>query len=76
MGLVQFINLNFFSAYTYTLSSTNLQAVPLYLSEMAPAKFRGAINNSFQLSIGMGILIANLMNYGTEKIKDGRGGRI
>lgn len=52
------------------------QAVPLYLSEMAPAKFRGAINNSFQLSIGIGILIANLINYGTEKIKDGRGWRI
>ncbi|KAL3524137.1 hypothetical protein ACH5RR_016971 [Cinchona calisaya] len=52
------------------------QAVPLYLSEMAPPKWRGAINNSFQLSIGIGILIANLINYGTEKIKDDRGWRI
>ncbi|CAI9091996.1 OLC1v1027124C1 [Oldenlandia corymbosa var. corymbosa] len=52
------------------------QAVPLYLSEMAPARFRGAINNSFQLSIGIGILIANLINFGTEKIRDNRGWRI
>ncbi|CBI38659.3 unnamed protein product, partial [Vitis vinifera] len=28
------------------------QAVPLYLSEMAPPRYRGAINNGFQFSIG------------------------
>ncbi|KAF6164189.1 hypothetical protein GIB67_010159 [Kingdonia uniflora] len=44
------------------------QAVPLYLSEMAPAKIRGAINQLFQLTTCVGILIANLINYGTEKI--------
>ncbi|KAI5077924.1 hypothetical protein GOP47_0007748 [Adiantum capillus-veneris] len=42
------------------------QAVPLYLSEMAPAKFRGALNMMFQLSTTLGILIANLVNYGTQ----------
>ncbi|CAK9183362.1 unnamed protein product [Ilex paraguariensis] len=52
------------------------QAVPLYLSEMAPPNFRGAINNGFQLSVGIGILIANLINYGTEKIEGGWGWRI
>lgn len=52
------------------------QAVPLYLSEMAPAKHRGAINNSFQLTIGVGFLIASLINFGTEKIKNGSGWRI
>ncbi|GFY84391.1 major facilitator superfamily protein [Actinidia rufa] len=51
-------------------------SVPLYLSEMAPARYRGAINNGFQFSIGIGSLIANLINYGTEKIKGGWGWRI
>lgn len=44
------------------------QAVPLYLSEMAPAKLRGAMNIMFQLAITVGILCANLINYGTAKI--------
>lgn len=44
------------------------QAVPLYLSEMAPAKIRGAVNQLFQLTTCLGILIANLINYGTDKI--------
>lgn len=52
------------------------QAVPLYLSEMAPSKYRGAFSNGFQLSVGIGALTANLINYGTEKIKGGYGWRI
>ncbi|THG04345.1 hypothetical protein TEA_014968 [Camellia sinensis var. sinensis] len=52
------------------------QSVPLYLSEMAPPKHRGAINNGFHLSIGVGVLLANLINYGTQKIKGGWGWRI
>ncbi|KAF5732281.1 Major facilitator superfamily protein [Tripterygium wilfordii] len=51
------------------------QAVPLYLSEMAPSRYRGAINNGFQLSIGIGAVIANLINFGTEKIEGGWGWR-
>src|ERR1044072_20897 len=31
---------------------TVLQSVPLYLSEMAPTRYRGAINNGFQLCVG------------------------
>ena len=46
-----------------------LQSVPLYLLEMAPPRHRGAINNGFQLSVGIGVLSAYLINYGTEKIK-------
>lgn len=45
-----------------------MQAVPLYLSEMAPAKIRGRVNQLFQLTTCLGILIANLINYGTNKI--------
>lgn len=44
------------------------QAVPLYLSEMAPAKVRGAVNQLFQLTTCLGILVANFVNYGVEKI--------
>ncbi|KAI3922943.1 hypothetical protein MKW98_007074 [Papaver atlanticum] len=52
------------------------QAVPLYLSEMAPAKYRGAMNNGFQLCVCIGVLYANLINFGTEKIKGGFGWRV
>lgn len=44
------------------------QAVPLYLSEMAPTHMRGALNMMFQLATTLGIFIANMINYGTEKI--------
>ncbi|RZC80525.1 hypothetical protein C5167_043100 [Papaver somniferum] len=52
------------------------QSVPLYLSEMAPYKFRGALNICFQLMITIGILCANLVNYGTDKIESGQGWRV
>ncbi|OEL13632.1 Sugar transport protein 1 [Dichanthelium oligosanthes] len=52
------------------------QSVPLYLSEMAPAKMRGMLNISFQLMITIGILAANLINYFTAKIAGGWGWRI
>ncbi|XP_027364824.1 sugar transport protein 10-like [Abrus precatorius] len=47
------------------------QSVPVYLSEMAPAKIRGALNMGFQMMITIGILIANLINYGTAKLESG-----
>ncbi|KAK1409216.1 hypothetical protein QVD17_35741 [Tagetes erecta] len=52
------------------------QSVPLYLSEMAPSNYRGAFNIGFQFCVGVGVLAANLLNYGTEKIKGGWGWRI
>uniref|UniRef100_A0A0E0K7H9 Major facilitator superfamily (MFS) profile domain-containing protein n=1 Tax=Oryza punctata TaxID=4537 RepID=A0A0E0K7H9_ORYPU len=57
------------------LGFTN-QSIPLYLSEMAPPQHRGAINNGFELCISIGILIANLINYGVDKIQGGWGWRI
>ncbi|XXG58964.1 hypothetical protein AAC387_Pa04g1138 [Persea americana] len=45
------------------------QAVPLYLSEMAPAHLRGGLNMMFQLATTLGVFTANMINYGTEKIK-------
>ncbi|XP_074576330.1 sugar transport protein MST3-like [Curcuma longa] len=52
------------------------QSVPVYLSEMAPARLRGMLNIGFQLMITLGILCANLINYGTAKIKGGWGWRV
>ena len=43
---------------------------------MAPANLRGALNIGFQMAITIGILAANLINYGTSKIKAGWGWRI
>lgn len=45
-----------------------MQAVPLYLSEIAPAKIRGAVNQLFQLTTCLGILVADIINYFTEKL--------
>ncbi|KAE8655045.1 Sugar transport protein 13 [Hibiscus syriacus] len=44
------------------------EAVPLFLSEIAPVKHRGAVNILFQLFVTIGILFANLVNYGTSKM--------
>ncbi|KAL0292504.1 UNVERIFIED_CONTAM: Hexose carrier protein HEX6 [Sesamum calycinum] len=52
------------------------QSVPLYLSEMAPPKYRGAFNFGFQLCIGSGGLLSSLVNYGTVKISGGWGWRL
>ncbi|KAJ0253169.1 Sugar transport protein 13 [Hirschfeldia incana] len=52
------------------------QAVPLFLSEIAPTKIRGGLNILFQLNVTIGILFANLVNYGTAKIKGGWGWRL
>lgn len=57
------------------LGFTN-QSIPLYLSEMAPPQYRGAINNGFELSLSLGILCANILNYFVVKIEAGWGWRI
>ncbi|PKI73900.1 hypothetical protein CRG98_005770 [Punica granatum] len=43
------------------------QAAPIYLSEVAPPKWRGAFNAGFQFFIGVGVVAANCINYGTAK---------
>lgn len=45
-----------------------MQAVPLFISEIAPPKYRGGLNIVFQLMITIGILCANLVNYGTSRL--------
>ncbi|KAL0331321.1 UNVERIFIED_CONTAM: Sugar transport protein 1 [Sesamum angustifolium] len=52
------------------------QSVPVYLSEMAPYRYRGMLNMFFQQTITIGILAANVINYFTAQIKSGEGWRI
>ncbi|KAK9757554.1 hypothetical protein RND81_01G170300 [Saponaria officinalis] len=44
------------------------QAAPVYLSEVAPPKWRGAFNIGFQFFIGIGVLAANCINFATAKL--------
>ncbi|CAI0442132.1 unnamed protein product, partial [Linum tenue] len=43
------------------------QAAPLYLSEVAPAKWRGAFNTGFQFFIGIGVVASNFLNFFLSK---------
>jgi len=45
-----------------------LQAVPLFISEIAPARYRGGLNICFQFLVTVGILCANVINYGTSRM--------
>ncbi|OIV96721.1 hypothetical protein TanjilG_09263 [Lupinus angustifolius] len=47
------------------------QAAPVYLSEIAPAKWRGAFNTGFQFFLGVGVVVAGCINYATAKHKWG-----
>ncbi|KAL9303630.1 hypothetical protein ACSQ67_020893 [Phaseolus vulgaris] len=51
------------------------RSVPIYVSEVAPYKFRGALNMMFQLAITIGIFIANVLNYVFAKMENGEGWR-
>ncbi|KAI9125521.1 hypothetical protein K1719_002939 [Acacia pycnantha] len=44
------------------------QAIPLYLSEMAPTHMRGGLNMMFQVATTIGIFTANMVNFGTQKL--------
>jgi len=41
-------------------------SVPVYLSEAAPFRYRGALNQLFQLATTIGIFVAQLVNYGVR----------
>ncbi|RZR90870.1 hypothetical protein BHM03_00018862 [Ensete ventricosum] len=44
------------------------QAVPVYLAETASTKWRGVITTGVQLFIAIGVVAANVTNYGTSHI--------
>ena len=74
--IVPFILVNKQNCANIVLCKLYLQSIPLYLSEMAPPRYRGAINNGFELCISLGILFANILNYFVIKITAGWGWRI
>ncbi|KAB2628973.1 sugar transport protein 5-like [Pyrus ussuriensis x Pyrus communis] len=43
------------------------QSAPIYLSEIAPPKWRGAFSTGFQFFIGIGVVASNCINYATAK---------
>ncbi|XP_010521924.1 PREDICTED: sugar transport protein 2 [Tarenaya hassleriana] len=73
--------LNFFARNLYMLIGGRIllgfgigfgnQAVPLFISEIAPAKYRGGLNIIFQFLITVGILVASIINFFTSKLEDG-----
>ncbi|XP_059632524.1 sugar transport protein 13-like [Cornus florida] len=52
------------------------QAVPLFLSEIAPTRIRGGLNILFQLNVTIGILFGFLVDNHAAKIKGGWGWRL
>lgn len=50
--------------------------VPLFQSETAPSHIRGGVVCAYQLFITLGILIAYIINYGTERISNSASWRI
>nr|CAD1825152.1 unnamed protein product [Ananas comosus var. bracteatus] len=45
------------------------QAAPVYLAEVSPARWRGAFTTGFQFFIGVGVVAANLTNYGAARLR-------
>ena len=45
-----------------------VQSVTVYASEIAPPKYRGGLNMLFQWFVTIGIIVAQLINYGTETL--------
>lgn len=43
-----------------------MQSVTIYSSEMSPPQYRGTLNLMFQWCTTIGIIIAQLINYGTQ----------
>ncbi|KAL6899157.1 hypothetical protein ACP4OV_005815 [Aristida adscensionis] len=47
-----------------------LQAAPVYLSEMAPTRWRGAFTSAYNAFVVIGILCATVANYFTNRIPE------
>jgi MFS family permease len=47
------------------------QAAPLFLAEMSPPRWRGSLTACYQFFLALGVLIANLINYGTARVSWG-----
>ncbi|XP_071740440.1 sugar transport protein 5-like [Rutidosis leptorrhynchoides] len=52
------------------------QAAPVYITEMAPSKWRGALNSAFQFFICLGTIIASLINLAANHSNSNYGWRL
>ncbi|KAB8099322.1 hypothetical protein EE612_029323, partial [Oryza sativa] len=52
------------------------QSVPLYMAEMAVARYRGAFSNGIQFSLCLGALAATTVNFTVEKVRGSWGWRL
>ncbi|XVF44762.1 hypothetical protein PTKIN_Ptkin02bG0149900 [Pterospermum kingtungense] len=46
------------------------QAAPVYLSEMAPPKWRGTLSTCFQLFLTFGVIVASFINFAVTRLRD------
>lgn len=58
--------LGLISMHGLGLMSSAVQSVTIYSSEVSPPQYRGALNMLFQWCTTFGIIIAQLVNYGTQ----------
>ncbi|KAL8209537.1 hypothetical protein R6Q57_006269 [Mikania cordata] len=52
------------------------QAAPVYITEMAPSKWRGALNTAFQFFVCVGAVIASLINLAANYSNNSNGWRL
>ncbi|KAI3704073.1 hypothetical protein L1987_74280 [Smallanthus sonchifolius] len=52
------------------------QAAPVYITEMAPSKWRGALNTAFQFFVCLGAVIASLINLAANHSNSSHGWRL
>ncbi|XWS39727.1 hypothetical protein CRYUN_Cryun18bG0079300 [Craigia yunnanensis] len=46
------------------------QAAPLYLSEMAPPKWRGTLSTGFQFFLTLGVIVSSFINFAVARLGD------
>jgi len=51
------------------------QSVPVFLSEMAPPKLRGALSMGFQFAVTLGILLSQILTFLMNEVSAGQGWR-
>jgi MFS transporter, SP family, sugar:H+ symporter len=61
---------------TYGMTGMAIVVVPIYQAETAPRVLRGMFGSTIQLMIVFGQLIATLITFGTQHMKDSRGWHI
>ncbi|RLM80603.1 sugar transport protein 5-like [Panicum miliaceum] len=68
--LTMFVSSLYLAAILSSLVSGHLTrtSAPVYLAEIAPARWRGAFTSCFHFFFNLGMFMADLVNYGTDTI--------